>query len=110
MSLSVGPFAKVVEWLDFQENLEGDSLFPILRLKPAAVPPLFRHPHESEDPEENERGNAKETQSTGSSRIWIPAFAGMTKSGIASIRCKDDPPDLVAVYPIFLQESRLVNL
>jgi len=33
---------KVVEWLDLQENIEVDSLFPILRLKPAADRSSFR--------------------------------------------------------------------
>ncbi len=35
------PFAKVIEWLDWQESIEGDSLFPILRLKPATDRPPF---------------------------------------------------------------------
>jgi hypothetical protein len=35
------PFEKIVEWLDLQESIEGDSLFPILRLKPAAARPPF---------------------------------------------------------------------
>jgi hypothetical protein len=29
-----------------------------------------------------QRANSEETQSTGTSRIWIPAFAGMTEAGL----------------------------
>jgi hypothetical protein len=46
------PFAKIVEWLDLQENIEEDSFFSILRLKPVADRPPFRHPRESGNDEQ----------------------------------------------------------
>jgi hypothetical protein len=81
------PFAKGVEWFDLEEGIEGYSLFPILRLElPGARPPFVILAKAGIQRRANGktggklRGNA---QSTGTFRIWVPAFAGMTKSGIA---------------------------
>jgi hypothetical protein len=65
--MSPEPFAKVVEWLDLQENIEGGLSFSVFcdSNLPQIVPP-FRHPSESGDPEAGERGtgggNPKETR------------------------------------------------
>jgi hypothetical protein len=80
------PLAKVVEWFDLQENIEEDSLFPILRLKPPGISPSCCHPAKAEIQRSTNgktggklRGNAinRNVPDLGS------AFAGMTKRGIA---------------------------
>jgi hypothetical protein len=84
--------------------------FPLLRLKPSDAPPPFVIPAKAGS---QRRANGKTVKKPWGSAIkrivpyiWIPAFAGMTESGIASMpQCKDDPPEHVAVYPILLQEA-----
>ncbi len=73
------------------EVLRSDRIFGlgfVLRLFPAPLPktPDFCPPPSSPRKRGSrggrtgkQRKNPRETQSTGSSRIWIPAFAGMTK-------------------------------
>ncbi len=103
---SFEPFAKVLEWFNSQVIMEEVYRFPLLRLKPSPPPPLVIRGGRTG----KQREKPRETQSTGSSRIWIPACAGMTESGIASIpQRKDDPPDCVAVYPILLQEAHSIG-
>jgi hypothetical protein len=76
------PFIKVVEWFDFQVNMEEVYRFPLLRLKSSDALTFF----------------------------VIPAFAGITGSAIASIppcrkSFKTIHPDFIAVYPILFQEA-----
>ncbi len=89
--------------------------FPIFRLKdPGACLPSVIPAKEGIQRRANGktgekfRGNA---QSTGTFRIWVPAFAGMAKSGIAlrlelQRNGRNERPDFVAVYPILLQEAQ----
>ncbi len=80
------PFAKVVEWLDLQVNMEGTLLFRSYDSEFPALFPLLPSPRKRESRggrTGKQRENSGKTQSTGTSRIWVPAFAGMTKSGIA---------------------------
>jgi hypothetical protein len=104
------PFAKVLEWFDSQVSMEEVYRFPLLRLIPFDVPPPFVIPAKAGI---QRWANGKAAGKLWGNvihrivRIWIPAFAGMTESGIASIpQCKDDLPDLGAVYFILLQKAQ----
>ncbi len=71
------PFAKVLEWFDFQVSMEEVYRFPLLRLKPFDAPPPF----------------------------VIPAKAGLRLYPNVKKSFKTTHLDLVAVYPILLQKG-----
>jgi hypothetical protein len=113
------PLEKVLEWFDAQVSMGG--LFPLLRLKPSDAPPPFVIPAKTGiQRKANGETAAKlrgEMQSTGSFRIWVPAFAGMTKSGIAlRPECKEiiqnNPSTLAPFTPYFCErlEGKFVSL
>jgi hypothetical protein len=96
-----------------QENIEGDSFSPILRLKPAADRPPFHHPRKSGDPEEYERRNRGKLRGNAINRN-VPDLGSRFRGNDEKKDCvesriqkkftRDDLSDFVAVYLILLQE------
>jgi hypothetical protein len=80
------PFAQVLEWFDSQVSMEKVYRFPLLQLKPLDAPPASSSPQKrgaGRGQTGKQWENSKETQSTGTFRIWIPAFVRMRFSDLS---------------------------